>query len=253
MSDIYASPAADLDNVHYDDAYGSLERGIAGDYQFSIGDTISEAWERTRGAKLTFNLAFLLYFVIYAVIVGITTFALGGLVTMNPGETPGAGFFLGSLLQQLIVVSLTMPLGLGLFLLGLRRAVDAPISPMRILGHYDRTLPLLATYVVMTLLLFIGFLLLVIPGIYLMVAFALAMPLVVEKRLGPWEALSASRKAIGKRWFAALGFGLALTVINVIAALPLGIGLIWTLPFSVIAGGVFYRNVFGCEADTRAA
>jgi hypothetical protein len=253
MSDIYASPAADLDNARYDDEQGSLARGIAGDYQLSVGDIISEAWERTRGAKLTLNLAFLLYIVIYAVIMGITTFALGGLVTMNPGETPGAGFFLGSLLQQLIVVSLTMPLGLGVFLLGLRRAVDAPISPTRILGHYDRTLPLLGTYLLMSLLLVIGFMLLIIPGIYLMVAFALAMPLVVEKRLGPWEALSASRKAIGKRWFAALWFGVALTVINMIAALPLGIGLIWTMPFSVIAGGIFYRNVFGCEADTRSA
>ncbi len=78
----------------------------------------------------------------------------------------------------------------------------------------------------------------------------LAFPLIVDKNLGPWEALEASRKAVGKRWFAVFGFAFLLGLINMVAMIPMGIGLVWSVPLSVIAFGILYRNVFGCEAET---
>ena len=54
------------------------------------------------------------------------------------------------------------------------------------------------------------------------------------------------------RWFPIAGFCLVLMLINAVAAIPLGIGLIWTVPFSVIACGVLYRRIFGCEPETLA-
>jgi hypothetical protein len=62
--------------------------------------------------------------------------------------------------------------------------------------------------------------------------------------------MDASRKAITHRWFAVFGLFVLLGLINLVAMIPLGIGLIWFLPLTVIAGGILYRNIFGCEAQT---
>ena len=51
MSDIYAAPMAALKESVLLEGYGSLERAVSGDYEFNVGDTIGEAWVKTKGAK----------------------------------------------------------------------------------------------------------------------------------------------------------------------------------------------------------
>ena len=68
---------------------------------------------------------------------------------------------------------------------------------------------------------------------------------VVERGLTPWQALEASRKAITQHWFKVFGLFLLLGLITLISAIPLGIGLVWTIPLFVIAMGVLYRTIFG--------
>jgi uncharacterized membrane protein len=77
------------------------------------------------------------------------------------------------------------------------------------------------------------------------VAYILAIPLVVERKLSPWQALETSRKAITQHWFKVFGLFLVLGVIVLVSAIPLGIGLVWTLPMAIIAIGVLYRTIFG--------
>ncbi|WP_419533208.1 hypothetical protein [Endozoicomonas sp.] len=116
--------------------------------------------------------------------------------------------------------------------------------------YFNTTLPLLGLYILMTILIVIGFLLLILPGIYLAIAYMLAIPLVVDKKMGIWEALETSRKAVTKRWFSIFGLTLLIMLINAIAMIPLGLGLIWTVPMSTIAFGILYRNIFGCSQQT---
>lgn len=73
----------------------------------------------------------------------------------------------------------------------------------------------------------------------------LAIPLVVERGLTPWQALETSRKAITQRWFKVFGLFLLLGLITLVSAIPLGVGLVWTIPLFVIAMGVLYRTIFG--------
>ncbi len=94
----------------------------------------------------------------------------------------------------------------------------------------------------------LGFLLLILPGIYLVVAYMLAIPLAAEKNLNSWKALEVSRKAITHKWFKTFGLFLMIWLILIISILPLGIGLIWTVPWAVNAIGILYREIFGVEA-----
>jgi uncharacterized membrane protein len=97
----------------------------------------------------------------------------------------------------------------------------------------------------MSILVMLGFLLLVIPGIYLAVATFFALQLVADRQLGPWQAIKTSIKATTHNWFPIFLILLALSLIMAVSCIPLGIGLIWTLPLLFIAKGILYRNIFG--------
>mgnify|MGYP001296924804 CR=1 FL=1 len=82
-----------------------------------------------------------------------------------------------------------------------------------------------------------------------MVAYSLALVLVVDKDFGPWEALETSRKAIQKCWFSVLGLWIVLGLILVVAMIPMGVGLIWAVPLTMLCVGVLYRNLFGLSEE----
>lgn len=226
------------------DEHGSLERGIAGDYPFSIGETLSEAWQKVNGNKGTAVLAMMIYIgimIAYGVVAGLIKFVF----TAVAGET---GTELGAILTDLGQFVITAPLGAGFFMLGVRMSIGAPTRAGSILNYYDRIVPLALTTLLSGLMIILGIILLVIPGIYLSVAYFLALPLVVDKGLGPWQAMEASRKAVTHRWFSVFGLLIVLGLLSIAGAIPLFIGFIWTIPLYMIALGILYRNIFGVSS-----
>lgn len=249
MSDVYKAPESNLVNESdTGEQYGSVEKAIKGDYEFSIGSVISEAWAKTSGAKWPVFLSFVLYMLVMIGIMVVLSLVTVGLVSASPD--PSGGAMIVQLIMQVGINLVVLPLAMGLLMLGIKRSVDAPLNAMSIFGYYSKTLSLFATMILMYIMIIIGLVLLVLPGIYLMIAYYMAMPLVVEKGMSPWQAMETSRKAITSRWFSFLGLLIVLSIIMVISMIPLGIGLIWTMPLMIIAFGVLYRNMFGVESST---
>jgi hypothetical protein len=87
--------------------------------------------------------------------------------------------------------------------------------------------------VVGLLFIVVGLFLLVIPGIYLAVAYSFSYMLVVDRRLGVWQALEGSRRVVGKNWWGVFSLTVMMLVLfgggGVIGAgvlgLPIGYGL----------------------------
>ena len=155
----------------------------------------------------------------------------------------GASLLEGALLTLMVALA---SLAIAL-VLGLAGAVAklSKVRPLRWLAQGYTTLIRGVPDLVMMLLIYLGMILLLIPGIYLAVAYLLAIPLVVERGLSPWQALEASRKAITQHWFKVFGLFLLLGLIVMVSAIPLGIGLVWSIPLMVVAMGVLYRTIFG--------
>ncbi len=87
--------------------------------------------------------------------------------------------------------------------------------------------------------------LLVLPAIYVTVAYAFTIPLIVDKNMDVWEAMEHSRKTVTAKWFKVAGLMGLLTIIMVLSAIPLGIGLIWTLPLMFVTlYGLAYPIMF---------
>ena len=241
MSDIYNAPQAELAAEESGSAnMGSIPKALAGDYQVAIGDTLSEAWARTKGNKGTIWLGILLYMVAY---IGITVIV--NLITGQSFTDPQANQGVGSILSSLIIAAVSAPLGAGMMMIGVKIARDEQVSGTEVFAHFDKVLPLAAGMVLMYLLVSLGFILLILPGIYLAIGYIMMMPLIVDKNMGPWQALETSRKAVTKHWFPIFGFMIVMMLLYVAGFLALVIGLIWALPTLSIAYGVLYRNMFG--------
>jgi uncharacterized membrane protein len=84
----------------------------------------------------------------------------------------------------------------------------------------------------------IGVFCLIIPGIYLGVAYAFAHILAVDKGLEFWTALETSRKVITRNWWPMFGLLLLAIPVYILGALALGVGLLVAIP--VVLGAIAY-------------
>ena len=96
-----------------------------------------------------------------------------------------------------------------------------------------------------SVMVFGGFALLVLPGIFLFVATSFALLLVADRGLSPWRAIVVSIRGVTHRWFTVFGIQVAAVILMILSAIPLGIGVIWTLPLMMLANAVTYRTIFG--------
>jgi len=202
-----------------------------------IGEVLKAAGEKQVGFKLTFFIVVGLY-----ILIGIP-------IAVAQAVTVGMGTGVASSLVDIFISILLYPLGLGFGLLGIRRALgkDTPVSTLW--EPYSQFIPLIVMFLLMCVLIVAGFFLLILPGIYLAVAYSFAPYLIVEKNMGVWEALETSRKAITAYWWRYLGLMLILLLLFIVGAVPILIGLIWALPIMFIAIG----EVFVATFETASA
>ena len=107
--------------------------------------------------------------------------------------------------------------------------------------------PLFVPYVLGSLLygiaVAVGFLLLVVPGVIVSVIFAFYGYAVVDKGLGPVEALKASAAITKEVRWKLFGFMLVIGLLNMAGALLVGLGLFVTVPMSFVALAFVYRQL----------
>lgn len=94
----------------------------------------------------------------------------------------------------------------------------------------------------------LGFLCLILPGIYLLVAWIFAVPLVIDKRLDFWPAMELSRKAVSKHWWKFLGFGIVLVLLNFAGVLACIVGVFIMIPITLAALMYAYEDIFSGRA-----
>jgi|GEM_PF-3032853 len=119
-------------------------------------------------------------------------------------------------------------------------------------GFSSRFLHLFLGGFVTGLLTWLGFICLILPGIYLMIAWAFTLPLVADKQLDFWSAMELSRKVVTKHWWKFLGFAIVLLLLAFAGVLAFFIGLLVTLPLVLAALMYAYEDVFGGLKQTAA-
>lgn len=113
------------------------------------------------------------------------------------------------------------------------------------------------TYAIVTILAgiitLIGFVLLIVPGIIAAVSFMFAPYIVLSTNKGPIDVLKESYAlAKGKRW-PLFVFLLAAVGLNVVGALLVGVGLLVTVPVTMLAIAHAYKTLSGAVVPTETA
>ena len=224
----YSTPQADLitSTIHSDGTIGegSLDKAIQGQYDFRVFDAISEGFTLSNGHKLPINIGMLIIYVL-SLIAAFIPFA------------------------SLLIAG---PFTASLEMMGVRAAVGKKTDVGQAFDGFKLFGPLLGLFLLMVLLICIGFVLLVIPGLYLSVAYVFALRVRADKGIPVWESMEASRKAITHRWFPMFGLILMLGLINLLGFVTV-IGWIWTIPATYATLGVVYRKMFGVNNTTFTA
>jgi hypothetical protein len=253
----YSVPSSDLMDKAAPGQALSIEEALTRGYDFSVFDLLGEAWRKTKGTK---GVIWGGFFAVFGVMIGaqialyLITMLLGagafGLAALSGGGdgaaiAGAAGLIVVTILSSLISLAIMYPFMAGFNMIGIRQAAGQPVRFVELFSHFGRTLPLLGAGILMTIATIIGFALLILPGIYLSIALMLTIPLVVERKLSPWQAMMVSCKAITQHWFKVFFLFLLMNIILWVSMLPLGIGMIWTLPMVIVMIGVLYNTIFG--------
>lgn len=133
----------------------------------------------------------------------------------------------------------------GFDIVALQIAKNRPIDFSDFFRGFNQFLQIFLVHLISNILIVIGCWLLIIPGIYLAVAYQFSSLFVIEKKLSFWSALEASRKIITKQWFSFLLFGIALFLLNVAGVLALGIGMFVTFPLTLCIVVAAFEDIVG--------
>jgi len=201
---------------------------------FSSEEAIKFGW----GATKT-NFWFI--FGVFVVIVLIAGFFS---VCLEQVDNQGISFAIINLGYSIVQVFMTM----GAIQLGLMICDNKP--PRTSVFFENNTL--FVNYVVGTflygLIVFLGTLLLVIPGIIWAIKYQFVGHIIVDLKIGPLEALKKSAQITRDEKFPLLILSVILGIINFAGALAFGIGLLATIPTTGIAHIYVYRSLLERKA-----
>lgn len=195
-----------------DDIYGKVDRA-AGGFSISLENVLQTGFNHFRkipGAYMIYSLVFLL--------------AL---------SNPGTGLILGG------------PLLIGFFLAAQHLQSGSEAGMEVFLNGFRKFIPLLILNLLMTLVITLGFLLLVIPGIYFAISYLFAPLFVWFYDVSPVEAITLSRKMVSGNFVQILWIWLILLALNFLGALALGVGLLITIPVSACVIYAIFDDVIG--------
>lgn len=222
---------------------GSLNSALNEEYDFTIKEILSEAWNLIDGIKLKINIAFFLYITVAVILSTFLSYIFDPKIYYDSHQLLKG--FLSEQAQSLLSLPILMPIISGIVMLAIKRASHKKTEILSIFNYYILVWPLVFASLLVNVVVILGFVMLIIPGIYLSITFAFVIPLIIDKQLGIIDAMKTSFNVVKKRWFKFFGLYLILALISILSIFTLGIGLIWALPLSFMVNAVLYRRLFG--------
>ena len=136
------------------------------------------------------------------------------------------------------------PLGAGMVIMGFKARKGEQLKFDDCFAGFKLFGPTFLVTFVSGLLIVLGFALCVIPGIYLAIAWAFALPLVVDKKMDFWEAMQLSMRKVNENFVPVLLVILVLYAINSLGS-SVALGFLITQPLMVLGINVAYEKLFG--------
>lgn len=199
---------------------------------FSISEALSFGWDTFKK-----NVSFFIMLVLALFLANIVVSFVFGTIF---GEDSVAGF-----IGQVISIILSMLVSIGAMKITLD-FVDGKKGDLKDLYlQYPLALKYIGVSILQGLIVLAGFILLIIPGIYLSVKLSFASYVVVDKKAGPVDAIKASYNMTKGNWWNLAFLGIVSVLITIAGALALLVGLFVAIPVVMLAYAYVYRKLSG--------
>lgn len=209
--------------------------------KLSIKECIAFGWKTFWSRPWVFVLAGAIIFFVN-MLFSLPEELLGGASEMAYGNT-ALVFALSSLVFSILGMIVSIYLQMGAVRFNLKAHDDVTTAHVRDLFVLKGFWRYLGTSVLVVLAVIAGLILLIVPGIILSIALSFAVYLCVDKGLGPVASFKESLAITkGHRW-SIFVLMLAICGINLLGLLALFVGLVVTVPVSVLASIHAYRQL----------
>ena len=218
------------------------KKANTGGWKFSIVESLNYGFAKTKKFFwITLGIFILIEVILKGIINGVSgSETLGSLF----GDAAGLWFLVAGLFSM--YVSIMISIGwLKMFLAVLAGKAPALAYFMDINDSHKYFWSYIFASILLGLIVFGGFILLIIPGFVWALTYGLAPILVIDKKLSPPKALAMSRKLMTGQRLNLFVWGLAMFGIHIVGMLCFVIGLIFTIPLSYYAYAYVYAKLAG--------
>jgi hypothetical protein len=216
-------------------------------------DIIGEAWtlfKEKMGTWILITLVALVVFIaVYAVVMIATAMVIGfSGPAGGPGQQAGGQnaiiFIAVQIGTTLIIMFVTSFLMAGVFRAAINQVRGLPIAVGDLFQVGDVFFPVFLASILMTLAMYAGLILCIIPGLYIYARFSLTVPLIVDGRMSATQAMGLSWQALKGQVFHAFVFMFVVGLLAELGFLACGIGALFTIPLYPLCYAILYRDFF---------
>lgn len=151
------------------------------------------------------------------------------------------------------LILITAPLLGGLSMLGVRSARREKIHFLNMFDYLPQTLTLALAQLTLSLLVQLGLVLFIIPGVFLYMGTSFVLHLMLDQNMRLFDAIRLSVRVV----YAYLGKFVMLyvffIVLFLIAFITFGVGFLWVAPFYYVVMGVIYDRLFVTDVNDVAS
>jgi uncharacterized membrane protein len=185
-------------------------------------------------------------------------------VTAKPGAWIGAGWDmvkadLGNyvlvglifiVLNGVVPLILQGPLLVGFHLYCIKRLAGRNAEIGDLFKGFNYFVPALVASILIAIFSAVGFVLCIIPGLVVAAMYKFTYLFVLDKRMDFWPAMQASHAVVRNDYFGFTMFLILMALVNILGALCCIVGILVSIPVTVAAITVAYRELVGFEPST---
>lgn len=154
------------------------------------------------------------------------------------------------LLGAMVPFIIQGPLTAGFFIFCMKKTLNRHAEFADLFTGFNFFVPALVASLVIALFVSIGTLFCIIPGIVIAASCKFTYLFIVDKRMDFWPAMQASHAVVKNDYFGFTMFLVAMTLLNVLGVVCCLVGVLVTIPISVAAITVAYRDIVGFDPRT---
>lgn len=148
---------------------------------------------------------------------------------------------------EITAIVVLAPLITGLYMMGVSHARGHKTSVFSLFHYIPALLILALTHLVNNIIVQLGLVLLIVPGVYLWMATSFSLMLVADKSLTPIRAIILSCRVFNAYWSKLITIFAIFFLIFLTVPMTLGLSLIWVLPLYFSMLGLLYQELIGEE------